>query len=192
VVAAGRAGRGRRLGVGAVTQQRGGDGADGQGGHDQDGVAGDGGVEAGLALVEAEAVLEVGDTLQDYSRRLPSEVEITNPRHPLAGQRVPVVSGYRWHGRAWLTVTFPDGYPARIPVQDTDLAGAHVAGTGGTVLSVPGIRRLRDLVRGRTAPAADGAAPCAGALPGRDGRRGAVEGTHIGSPAGTAANESRR
>jgi hypothetical protein len=52
---------GRRLGVGAVTQQRGGDGADGQRGHDQHGVAGDGGVEPGLALVEAEAVLAEGE-----------------------------------------------------------------------------------------------------------------------------------
>src|SRR5271165_5463931 len=49
--------RGRCLGVGAVAQQRGGDGADGQGGHDEHGVAGDRGVEPSLALVEAEAVL---------------------------------------------------------------------------------------------------------------------------------------
>src|SRR5215471_3571093 len=118
-------------------------------------MAGDRVIEAYLRLVQAEAVLEVGDTLQDHSRRLPAEVEITNPRHPLAGQRVPVVSGYRWHGRAWLTVMFPDGHPARIPVQDSDLAGAWVADPGGTVLSVSGIRRLRDLVRGRdVAPAA--------------------------------------
>ena len=52
-----RAGGGRCLGVGAVFQQRGGDGADGQGGHDQHGVTEDRGVEAGLALVEPEAVL---------------------------------------------------------------------------------------------------------------------------------------
>jgi len=105
-------------------------------------VPGDRLVRAHLGLVQAKAVLEVDDTLQDYSHRLPSEIEITNPRHPLAGQRVPVVSGYRWHGRAWLTVTFPDGHPARIPVQETDLAGAQVADPGGTVLPVPGIRRL--------------------------------------------------
>ncbi len=48
---------GRCLGVGAVTQEGGGDGADGQGGHDEHGVAGDRGVQPGLALVEAEAVL---------------------------------------------------------------------------------------------------------------------------------------
>jgi len=54
---AGQAGLGRRLGTGAVFQQRGGDGADRQGGHDQHGVAEDRGVQAGLALVEADAVL---------------------------------------------------------------------------------------------------------------------------------------
>ncbi len=77
------------LGIGAVAQQGGGDGADRQGGHDQHGVAGDRGVEANLRLIQAEAVLEVDDTLQDYSHRLPSEVEITNPRHPMADGHVP-------------------------------------------------------------------------------------------------------
>src|SRR5207245_9034802 len=47
----------RRLGIGAVAQQGGGDGADSQGGHDQHGVAGDRGVEADLGLVQTEAVL---------------------------------------------------------------------------------------------------------------------------------------
>jgi hypothetical protein len=77
---------------------------------------------------------------------------------------VPVVSRYHWHGRDWLTVTFPDGYPARIPVQDTDLGGAQMTGTGATVLSVSGIRRLRDLVCGSAA------AP-AGELNGKQGFR---------------------
>jgi hypothetical protein len=45
------------LGVGAASEQGGGDGADGQGGHDQHGVPGDRGVEADLGLVEPEAVL---------------------------------------------------------------------------------------------------------------------------------------
>ena len=52
-----RPGGRRGLGVGAVPQLRGGDGADGQGGHDQHGVRQDRGVEAGLALVQAEAAL---------------------------------------------------------------------------------------------------------------------------------------
>ena len=43
-------------GVGAA-EQGGGDGADGQGSHDQHGVPGDRGVEADLGLVEAEAFL---------------------------------------------------------------------------------------------------------------------------------------
>ena len=47
----------RGLGTGVVARERSGDGADGQGGHDQDGVPEDRGVEADLALVEPEAVL---------------------------------------------------------------------------------------------------------------------------------------
>jgi hypothetical protein len=44
-----------RLGIGAVPQLGGGDGADRQGGHDQDDVPQDRGVEPDLALVQAEA-----------------------------------------------------------------------------------------------------------------------------------------
>ena len=50
-------GRRRCLGAGAVPQLGGGDGADREGGHDQHEVAQDRGVEAGLALVQAEAAL---------------------------------------------------------------------------------------------------------------------------------------
>ena len=49
--------RWRGLGAGAVFQQGCGDGADGQRGHDQDEVAGDRGVQPGLALVQAEGIL---------------------------------------------------------------------------------------------------------------------------------------
>jgi hypothetical protein len=45
------------LGAGTAAQQGGGDGADGQGGHDQHGVPGDRGVQADLGLAEPEAVL---------------------------------------------------------------------------------------------------------------------------------------
>jgi hypothetical protein len=44
-------------GAGVVPERRGGDGADRQGGHDQDNVAQDRGVGPGLALVQAEAAL---------------------------------------------------------------------------------------------------------------------------------------
>jgi hypothetical protein len=46
-----------RLGAGAVAELGGGDGADGEGGHDEHEVAADGGVEPCLALVQAEVVL---------------------------------------------------------------------------------------------------------------------------------------
>jgi hypothetical protein len=97
-----------------------------------------------LGASTARYLLRGSNTLRGFDR-LPAEVEITNPRHPLAGQRVPVVAAHRYHGAVWLTVTLPDGYPARIPVDDTDLGTARVAGTGTTVMSVAGIRRLRDL-----------------------------------------------
>ena len=45
------------LGAGAAAEQGGGDGADGQGGHDQHGVPGDRVIQADLGLVESEAVL---------------------------------------------------------------------------------------------------------------------------------------
>ncbi len=94
---------------------------------------------------EAELVLSGGHTLRGFDR-LPAEAEITNPRHPLAGQRVPVVEAHRCNGAVWLTVTLPDGYPARVPVDDTGVGTARVAGPGTTtVLSVAGIRRLREL-----------------------------------------------
>jgi hypothetical protein len=102
-----------------------------------------GGDPAAVAF-EAELVLRGGHTLRGFDR-LPAEAEITNPRHPLAGRRVPVVEAHRFNGAVWLTVTLPDGYPARIPVDDTDLGTARVAGPGTTVLSVAGIRRLREL-----------------------------------------------
>ena len=49
--------RRRCLGIGAVPELGGGDGADGEGGHDEHEVAADRGVEPGLALVEPEVVL---------------------------------------------------------------------------------------------------------------------------------------
>jgi hypothetical protein len=52
-----RADRFRCLGIGSVAQQGSGDGADGQGGHDQDEMPGDGCVQPDLGLVQSEAVL---------------------------------------------------------------------------------------------------------------------------------------
>ena len=55
--------------------------------------------------------------------RLPAEVELTNPRHPLAGRRVPVMSVYRRNGGVWLMVMLPDGFPAPVRVGETELGG---------------------------------------------------------------------
>ena len=66
-----------------------------------------------------------------------------------------MVEAHRCNGAVWLTVTLPDGYPARIPVDDTDLGTARVAGPGTAVLSVGGIRRLRELAAGMAARGRD-------------------------------------
>ena len=102
------------------------------------------GVGAALEVVQAEAVLRGGHTLRGFDR-LPAEAEITNPRHPLAGQRVPVLSGYRRNGGMWLTVMLPDGFPAAVRLDDTELGGGDAAVTGPAILSVAGVRRLREL-----------------------------------------------
>jgi hypothetical protein len=64
---------------------------------------------------------------------------------------VPAVAVHRWNGGVWVVVTLPDGYPAQVPVQDTDLVGERVRpAVGRTTLSVAGIRRLREMVRGQS------------------------------------------
>ncbi len=75
------AGRHRRrgLGIGAVLQMGGGDGADRQGRHDQHDVTLDRGIEAGLALVQAEAVLPEPEILLNQPPVMP-----LNPRSSLA------------------------------------------------------------------------------------------------------------
>ena len=104
-------------------------------------------VGADLEVGPAELVLRGRHTLRGFDR-LPAEVELTNPRHPLAGRRVPVMSAYRRNGGVWLVVMLPDGFPAPVRVGDTDLGGPGVAATGTTILSVAGIRRLRELAAG--------------------------------------------
>ena len=103
--------------------------------------------DAAAVAFQAELVLRGGHTLRGFDR-LPAEVELTNPRHPLAGRWVPVMSAYRRNGGVWLMVMLPDGFPAPVGVGDTDLGGPGVAATGTTILSVAGIRRLRELAAG--------------------------------------------
>jgi hypothetical protein len=105
------------------------------------------GGDAAAVAFESELVLRGSGTLWGFDR-LPAEVELTNPRHPLAGRRVPVMSVYRRNGGVWLMVMLPDGFPAPVRVGDTELGGPGVAATGTTILSVAGIRRLRELAAG--------------------------------------------
>ena len=122
--------------------------------HGQRDVPVPGVVTADLVLVQAGLSLRGSHTLRGFDR-LPAEVELTNPRHPLAGRRVPVMSVYRRNGGVWLMVLLPDGFPAPVRVGDTDLGGPGVAVTGTTVLSVAGIRRLRELAAGAAAKGRD-------------------------------------
>ncbi len=103
---------------------------------------------------QAELVLRGGHTLRGFDR-LPAEVELTNPRHPLAGRRVLVMSAYRRNGGVWLMVMLPDGFPAPVRVGDTDLGGRCLAVAGTTVLPVAGIRRLRELAASAAAKGQD-------------------------------------
>jgi hypothetical protein len=99
---------------------------------------------AAAVAFQAELAFRGGHSLRGFDR-LPADVELTNPRHPLAGRRVPVMSAYRRNGGVWLMVMLPDGFPAPVRVGDTDLGGPCPAVTGTAILSVAGIRRLREL-----------------------------------------------
>jgi hypothetical protein len=114
---------------------------------DQRLVPADRDIGADLEVGPAQLILRGSHTLWGFDR-LPAEVELTNPRHPLAGRRVSVMSVYRRNGGVWLMVMLPDGFPAPVRVGDTDLGGPGVAATGTTILSVAGIRRLRELAAG--------------------------------------------
>jgi hypothetical protein len=75
-----------------TTPQGGGDGADGQGGHDQYGVPGDRGVEADLGLAEAEAVLAEFEIFFGRPAQ-PGGADRPRRRCRLAAGRVAVVKG---------------------------------------------------------------------------------------------------
>jgi hypothetical protein len=93
----------------------------------------------------------VGDGLQYLKDRLPGDVTLTNPRHPLVGRVVRAESVHCWNGGVWLVVAHPDGRPARVRVEETDLVGGEeVDGAAvGSVVSVAGLRQLRALLAGR-------------------------------------------
>jgi hypothetical protein len=99
-------------------------------------------------------VLGVGGTLRLVRDRLPCEVRLVAATHPLAGQVVRAHHVYRRKYRLWLVVTLSDGGGASVLVEDTDLLPCDETPVGetsgrelgGTVLSVEGVRRLRQVL----------------------------------------------
>jgi hypothetical protein len=81
-----------RLGAGPVLQLGGGNGADGQGGHDQDGVPQDRVVEADLGLVEAETALAGSEIFFNWPAAA-GGADQPGQRHRLAGGDETVVKG---------------------------------------------------------------------------------------------------
>jgi hypothetical protein len=80
------------LGIGAVSELGGGDGPDRQGGHDQHDVAQDRGVQPGLALIRAEAVL-AGPEILFCGLSQPGGPDQTGLGQQLALEDVAVVKG---------------------------------------------------------------------------------------------------
>jgi len=65
----------------------------------------------------------------------------------LVGQVVRAERAHRWNGDIWVVVVLPDGFPGRVRVGETDLAGdGEVGGLPGTTLSVEGVRALKESV----------------------------------------------
>ena len=109
---------------------------------------------AGVAGADGQADGEVGlagagrdsDRLQHLRRVLPCEVRVTAAVHPLFGRLLPATGFKRWEGELLLVVVLPDGSPGTIRVDVTDVLGAAAVEASVSVLSVEGVRRLRQLV----------------------------------------------
>lgn len=74
----------------------------------------------------------------------------------MRGQEVMASGVYGRQDGLWLVVTLPDGGDAAVPLYETDLVpeqvrdlqGLEAEQPGGTVLSIEGVRRLRQLMEG--------------------------------------------
>ena len=74
----------------------------------------------------------------------------------MRGREVMASGVYARPDGLWLVVTLPDGGDAGVPLYDTDLVpepvgelqGLQAEQSGGTVLSIEGVRRLRLLLEG--------------------------------------------
>jgi hypothetical protein len=80
-------------------------------------------------------------------------VRVTSPVHPLFGRLVQASGFKRWDGTVMLVVALPDGTPGTIPADATDVLGDPDPPEPTSVLSVPGVQRLRMLVDALVSPA---------------------------------------
>jgi hypothetical protein len=89
-----------------------------------------------------------GDRLQLLRETLPCEITVVASTHPLCGERLAASSFRRRDGVLQLLVILPDGSPALIDADVTDVLGASPTPetSSATVLSAEGVGRLRVLV----------------------------------------------
>jgi len=64
-----------------------------------------------------------------------------------------------WGGELLLVVSLPDGAPGTVAADATDVFGTTVVPSSTTVLSVGGVRHLRDLVSSMKEPGGSASAP---------------------------------
>jgi hypothetical protein len=86
------------------------------------------------------------DRLQQLRAVLPCEVRVTSVTHPLFG-RLLVASGFKRQDEVLsLVVGLADGSPGMIRADATDILGDPPVAADAVVLSVAGLRALRELV----------------------------------------------
>jgi hypothetical protein len=83
------------------------------------------------------------DRLRELRGSLPREVTVIAPEHPLAGCRLAVEGHRRVGGVECLMVRLPDGSPGTVALSATSAGVEAPRASGGAVLSVEGVRRLR-------------------------------------------------
>ena len=111
-------------------------------------------------LTEPLRVLDVGlaagdnqhHRLHELRPPLPDEVTVTHAFHPLCGQQLTVAGRRRVGGMPCWIVRLPDGTPGTIAVQATSTEQvASEPSSAGALLSVEGVRQLRQLLAPRAA-----------------------------------------
>jgi hypothetical protein len=99
-----------------------------------------------------------GERLQHLRQKLPCEIAVTSPVHPLCGERLSALSFRRRGGELLLVVVLPDGTPGTVPAESTDVFGRRsiLEDVSATVLSVAGVRQFRLLLARHPATARSG------------------------------------